>query len=394
MQQANDRKFSTNEQRWEALVGRNSEADGAFFYGVKTTRIYCRPACASRLPNRENVLFFDSYTAAENAGFRACKRCQPQINLPRQQKVEMIANICKQIESSEDSISLEKLATTAGFSPFHFQRLFKEIVGISPKQYEMALRAKKVRHELAGNSSITQAVYNAGFRASSSFYNQATEILGMQPMDYRKGGTGVTIRYAVKPSDLGWVLVAATEGGICAIQFSDDSKTAIAQLQECFPKALFSANDPEFDRWVEEVIAFIKTPQPELNLPLDIQGTVFQQKVWQALRAIPLGKTASYAEIAQRLGNPKAVRAVARACATNNIAVAIPCHRVVGSNGSLTGYRWGIDRKQALLAIEAAQQKSNANQFEITPANIATCTEVSLKQADLSLTKITSLGGT
>lgn len=361
IQQPSNYTFSTSDERWEALVARNPEAESSFFYGVKTTGIYCRPACGSRRPNRENVLFFDSSTAAENAGFRACKRCQPQTNLPRRQKAEMIANICKQIESSEESISLQQLATAAGFSPFHFQRLFKEIVGISPKQYEMAQRAKKVRHELSENSSVTQAVYNAGFRASSSFYNEATEMLGMQPMDYRKGGAGIAIRYAVKPCDLGWVLVAATEVGICAIQFSDDFKTAIAQLQERFPNAQFYANDLEFDRWVEEVITFIRTPQRELNLPLDIQGTVFQQKVWQTLRVIPLGKTASYAEIAQRLGNPKAVRAVARACATNDIAVAIPCHRVVGSNGSLTGYRWGIARKQALLYREAAQEESNAN---------------------------------
>lgn len=361
MQQSSDCTFLTNNERWDALVTRNSGAESAFFYGVKTTSIYCRPTCSSRLPNRENVLFFDTCAAAENAGFRACKRCQPHATFPRQQQVEMIANICKQIESSEETLSLQELATAAGFSPFHFQRIFKALVGISPKQYEMAHRAKKVRYELARNSSVTQAVYNAGFGASSSFYNEATEMLGMKPMDYRKGGSSVEIRYAVKPSDLGWVLVAATTRGICAIQFSDDPKTAIAQLQERFPKAQFQANDSEFDSWVEKVIEFTRTPQRKLNIPLDIQGTVFQQKVWQALRAIPAGKTASYTEIAQRLGNPKAVRAVARACAANDIAVAIPCHRVVGSNGSLTGYRWGIERKQALLAREAAQQESSIN---------------------------------
>ena len=355
--------FSTDDERWDALVAKSAAAEGIFFYGVRTTSIYCRPGCSSRLPTRKNVRFFESWAAAEAAGFRACKRCQPQTTLPQQQQAEMIAHICHQIESSEKSVSLQELATAAGFSPFHFQRLFKSIVGISPKQYELAQRTKRVRHELAQASSITDAVYNAGFGASSSFYNEATEILGMQPMSYQKGGNGVAIRYTVQPCDLGWVTVAATDRGICAIQFGDDQGTAIAQLQERFPNAQLQTNDPEFDRWVEAIIAYVGAPQANLNLPLDIQGTVFQQKVWQALRAIPLGQTASYSEVAQRLGNPKAVRAVARACATNDIAVAIPCHRVVGSNGSLTGYRWGIDRKQNLLVKEAAQQGSS----DLTP---------------------------
>lgn len=352
MAQMGNLSFAPSDDRWKALATR-SLAVNDFFYGVKTTRIYCRPTCASRLPKPENVQFFESCAAAEAAGFRACKRCQPDARSPQQQQADRIAAICREIDASDASIPLKDLAARAGLSPFHFQRVFKAIVGMTPKQYAVAKRASKVRQTLTTSHSVTEAVYEAGFGTGSSFYREATEMLGMQPRTYRKGADGVTIRYAVKPCDLGWVLVAATDRGICAIEFGDDSESAIQPFQARFPNATLEANDPEFDRWVEGVIALIHTPQQNLDLPLDIQGTVFQQQVWQALRAIPPGQTVSYSQIAERLGKPKAVRAVASACAANQLAVAIPCHRVIGSRGALTGYRWGVHRKQALLQREA-----------------------------------------
>jgi AraC family transcriptional regulator, regulatory protein of adaptative response / methylated-DNA-[protein]-cysteine methyltransferase len=345
-------KFLTDTQCWEAIRQRNSQADGAFVYAVKTTNVYCRPTCASRLPNRDNVTFFQSCAKAEEAGFRPCKRCLPNMASPRHQKIEAITNICKLIETSEETLSLKELASAAGLSYYHFHRLFKEVVGVTPKQYTVAQRAKRVRNQLEREITVTQAIYDSGFGASSSFYEGSTNLLGMTPTEYKQGANGITIWHAVRKSFLGWVLVAATERGICAIEFGDTPESLIEQLRSRFPNAQFYEGDSNFINAIEQVFAFVETPQREINLPLDIQGTVFQQRVWQILQTIPPGSTASYAEIARRIGNPKAVRAVARACASNQIAVAIPCHRVVGSNGKLTGYRWGIDRKQALLAKE------------------------------------------
>ncbi len=344
--------FLTDGQRWEALVQRDPQANDAFLYAVKTTGVYCRPGCSSRLPNQQNVAFFQTCADAEQAGFRPCKRCQPDAVSPRHQQVAAIAQICKLIETSAESLSLKELAIAAGLSQSHFHCLFKQVVGVTPKQYAVAQRAKRVRNELNQETSITQAIYDSGFGASSSFYKGATSMLGMTPTEYKQGATGVAIRFALRESFLGWVLVAATERGICAIEFGDTPDSLINQLQSRFPHAQFCETDT-FTSWVEQVVAFVETPQRGLNLPLDIQGTAFQQRVWQMLQTIPSGTTTSYAAIAQRIGNPKAVRAVARACATNQLAVAIPCHRVVGSNGALTGYRWGVNRKRALLAREA-----------------------------------------
>ncbi|NEN97643.1 MAG: bifunctional DNA-binding transcriptional regulator/O6-methylguanine-DNA methyltransferase Ada [Moorea sp. SIO3I7] len=347
--------FSTDAQRWEALVQRNPQADGEFLYAVQTTRVYCRPTCPSRLPNQKNVVFFECCANAEKAGFRPCKRCQPNGVLSDQQQIETIAQICKLIEQSEEPLFLQKIAKIVGLSQYHFHRLFKKMLGVTPKEYVNAHQAKRMRKELNQGTPVTQAIYNAEFKTSSSFYDKSTMMLGMTPTKYQQGADVIEIRFAVKPSWLGWVLVAATTQGICAISLGDTEEALIEQLQNQFPNAQVHESDSTFALWIEQVIAFIEIPQQGLNLPLDIQGTAFQQRVWRTLQDIPPGSTASYAEIAQQIGNPKAVRAVARACAANQLAIAIPCHRVVGSDNTLKGYRWGCKRKRALLEREAVQ---------------------------------------
>ena len=353
MRMSETRPFVTDVTRWEAIVQRLPEADGRFFYGVSTTGIYCRPVCPSRLPNRENVQFFASSQQAEEAGYRPCKRCSPQAPADADPLLPAIVRACQMIEESEQLPALQDLADAAGLSKYHFHRQFKKIVGVTPRQYAAERRAQRVRDELQKEAAVTDAIYNAGFESSSRFYETADAALGMKPKEYLQGGPGVSISYAIVQTYLGWMLVAATGRGLCKIAFGDAPERLNAELEESFPNAEFDDDDPWFQETVTHVLAHLEQPQQSLNLPLDIQGTAFQQRVWSALQQIPAGSTRTYSEVAVQIGKPEAVRAVAQACAANKIAVLIPCHRVVRSDGGLGGYRWGVERKRALLAHEA-----------------------------------------
>lgn len=341
-----------DDARWAAVTGRDPAADGVFYYSVATTGVYCRPSCAARQPRRENVTFHESCAAAERAGFRPCRRCRPNEPSLAQRHAAAVAGACRTIESAEEPPTLEALAVAAGLSTYHFHRLFKAATGVTPKAYASAHRSRRVRQELGRAPTVTAAIYEAGYNSSSRFYEHAGEHLGMTPTAYRDGGRSTEIRFAVGQCSLGAILVAATARGVCAIQFGDDPAALVRELQDRFPKARLEGGDAGFERLVAQVVGLVETPAHGLDLPLDVRGTAFQERVWQALRTIPAGSTASYAEIAGRIGNPKAVRAVARACAANPVAVAIPCHRVVRTDGALSGYRWGVERKRALLARE------------------------------------------
>jgi len=345
-------RYDTFEKRWVAVREKDPDADGQFFFAVKTTRIYCQPTCASRLPNPANVDFFLTAQAAEAAGFRPCKRCRPDQPPERSEQAERIVQACAIIAQADTCPSLQTLAQSVGLSPFYFQRLFHRLVGLTPKQYFAQKRAERVRAALSNGETVTEALYNAGYGSSAQFYSQAAGTLGMKPGQYRNGGQGTEIRYAIQPCFLGWVLIAATQTGLCAIEFGDHPEDLEQALKERFPGADYLGEDPVFTGWVKDVLTFLEQPDRGLNLPLDIQGTAFQRKVWMALQAIPSGARVSYTEIARRIGQPKATRAVAQACARNRLAVAIPCHRVVRENGGLGGYRWGIDRKRQLLERE------------------------------------------
>ncbi len=345
--------LSSDDARWVAVSRRDKAADGAFFYSVRTTGVYCRPSCAARLPRRENVAFHENREAAERAGFRPCKRCRPD-EAPGTQQAEAVARACRLIESSDEPPTLEQLAEVAGLSPYHFHRVFKAATGLTPRAYAAAHRNRKVRDELPRSASVTEAIYGAGFGSNGRFYANAGEVLGMAPQAFRSGGRGTTIRFAVGQCSLGAILVAATAKGLCAILMDDEPDALVRDLQDRFPQAELVGGDADFERWVAQVVGFVEAPQLGLDLPLDVRGTAFQQRVWQALREIPPGSTASYAEIAERIGQPQAVRAVAQACAANALAVAIPCHRVVRRDGGLSGYRWGVERKRTLLEREGA----------------------------------------
>jgi AraC family transcriptional regulator, regulatory protein of adaptative response / methylated-DNA-[protein]-cysteine methyltransferase len=344
------------EARWAALIARDRNADGTFYYSVKTTGVYCRPSCAARRPNRKNVAFHATRAAAEQAGFRPCRRCRPDLESARPSHAATIATICRLIESVHTMPSLSSLAKRAGLSPYHFHRTFKAITGVTPRAYAAAHRSTRVRAELQKRSkTVTEAIYDAGFSSGGRFYEASNELLGMTPSEYRAGGASTRIHFAVGECSLGSVLVAQSARGVCAILLGDDPDALVRDVQDRFPQATFVGDDPAFARVVATVVGFVEAPaQQVLDLPLDIRGTAFQQRVWQALRQIPVGSTASYSDIAKRIGAPQAVRAVARACGANPLAVAIPCHRVVRTDGSQSGYRWGVERKRALLTREGA----------------------------------------
>lgn len=345
--------YANDDARWAAVQARNVSADGHFVYAVRSTGVYCQPSSTARLPKRENVVFFDSAAAAEAAGYRPSRRARGNQSSAAAERAAVVARACRLIEKSETPPPLDELAAEIGMSPFHFHRVFKAETGLTPKAYSSAWRARKLREELsASKASITDAIYGAGFNSNSRFYEASDQLLGMRARDYRAGGAGMAIRFAVGQCSLGAILVAQSQRGICAILLGDDPDVLVRDLQDQFPKAEFIGCDGDFELLIARIVGFIEAPSVGLHLPLDVQGTAFQERVWRALREIPPGTTVSYAEIAARIGSPKAVRAVAQACATNHIAVAIPCHRVVRRDGGLAGYRWGVDRKRELLRRE------------------------------------------
>ncbi|VVN87987.1 Bifunctional transcriptional activator/DNA repair enzyme Ada [Pseudomonas fluorescens] len=342
-----------NDPRWAAVVARDPKADGQFVYAVKTTGIYCNPSSLARLPKPHNVEFFDSAEQARAAGYRPSKRATKDQSELAAQHAATVAAACRQIETAETLPALGELAEAAGLSSFHFHRVFKAVTGLTPKGYADAHRSRKLRERLADGGSVTDALYDAGFNSNSRFYEAADQLLGMKPGDYRASGQNNDIRFAVGQCSLGAILVAQSERGVCAILLGDDPHQLVCDLQDKFRRANLIGADHEFEQLIARVVGFIEAPAIGLDLPLDVRGTAFQERVWQALREIPVGSTASYADVAQRIGQPKAVRAVAQACGANSLAVAIPCHRVVRSDGNLSGYRWGVERKRQLLERES-----------------------------------------
>jgi len=356
----------TGDPRWTALCARDPGAEGQFVYAVRSTGIYCRPSCPSRRPKPENVAFYADPAAARAAGFRACQRCRPDEAPLAARQAALVAELCRFIEAAETPPSLAALAAQAGLSPHHLHRLFQTHTGLTPGAYAKARRAERLRQNLATGQAVTEAVYAAGYNASSRFYSEANRVLGMAPRRFKEGGAAEHIRFAVARTSLGALLVARSSRGLCAILLGDDPAALAEDLQARFPRASLQGckqeSEPEnasgsddFEAWVAQVVGLVEAPRLGLALPLDLRGTAFQHRVWQALQTIPPGETRSYTEIARDLGLPKAVRAVAAACAANPLAVAVPCHRVVRSDGGLAGYRWGLERKAALQQREQAE---------------------------------------
>ncbi len=337
-------------EKWSLVLARDAGADGSFVYAVKSTGVFCRPSCPSRRPRRENVEFFDSPLHAQRAGYRACMRCSPSGASPQAQKIEAA---CRYIDENLDvTLSLTAISRHVAVSPFHFQRLFKRMLGISPRQYQQARRAGKFRQALLTEARVTDAIYEAGFSSSSRVYENISGQLGMTPSAFRRKGEGVVIRYAMLETSLGKLLIATTARGICSVRFGESDTALLRELKHDFKAAKIVHDAPGLQAAGEQVKRLLEASAATIDIPLDIQGTAFQQKVWEILRRIPRGETRSYSEIAQSIGQPKAVRAVANACASNPVALVVPCHRVVQKNGSLAGYRWGVKRKAALLEQE------------------------------------------
>ncbi len=348
-------KTVTDDPRWAQVRNRDRSADGRYVYSVSTTGVYCRPSCGARLPRPEHVRVFYTTGAAQAAGFRACRRCKPdQPPLLEQHRV-LIERLCRLIEGADAIPTLKDLAQTAGLSPFHLHRIFQAITGVTPAAYARAHRAQRLRAVLSGAGSVTEAIVDAGFVSSSRFYEAVNQTLGMTAQEWRASGRRTRMRFAIGQCSLGSVLVAASERGVCAILIGDDPQALLDDLQNRFREAELVGADAEFERWVAQVLGLIESPLQGVELPLDLRGTLFQQRVWRALTKVPAGSTVSYSELAARVGMPQAVRAVASACARNHLAVVVPCHRVVRSDGGLSGYRWGVDRKRELLLREGAR---------------------------------------
>ncbi|MGF6769647.1 AraC family transcriptional regulator of adaptative response/methylated-DNA-[protein]-cysteine methyltransferase [Paraburkholderia sp. GAS199] len=357
-EQSDTAGWTSDAERWDAVTHRNAQADGAFFYAVKTTGVFCRPSCASRQPRRENVDFFTNVDAARAAGYRDCKRCQPG-GLPRE--LEIVRRACAVLDAEpQQRLTLAQLSDAVHVSAFHLQRLFKRVVGVSPRQYQAAQRGAALRGALQSGADVTRATLDAGFGSPSRMYDSASAELGMAPSAFRRKGAGLTVRYAHAPTSLGYVLIAATGKGICKIAFGDDATLLAAELRDEFSNAELVEDTASLAPFLAQIDAYLRGTRQDFDLPLDIAATAFRQRVWDALRRIPYGETRSYSEIAEAVGSPRAVRAVATACATNPVALAIPCHRVVQKGGALAGYRWGLPRKAALLDNEA-QHASDAS---------------------------------
>lgn len=343
---------TTRDPRWRTVLARDAGADGSFVFAVRSTGVFCRPSCAARHPRPENVVFYADAQAARLAGFRACKRCTPEAEAPAQRRVQLVAKLCRAIEAAEQPLSLRKLGAIAELSPFHVQRVFRAVTGITPRAFAVAQRAERARRKLAAGVKVTTALYAAGYGSSGRFYAESAAQLGMLPKHFRAGGKGERIQFSVAACSFGRILVAATAWGVCAILLGDDPQALKADLRRRFARAEIIAADRRFQRTLAVVVDFVEARRPHFDLPLDVRGTAFQRRVWQALRAIPAGRTCSYRELGERLGVASGARAVAGACAQNPLAVVVPCHRVVRADGALAGYRWGLERKRALLARE------------------------------------------
>ena len=348
--------IDTDERRWQAVCERDARADGQFVFAVLTTGVCCRPTCRSRRALRENVRFYPDVATAQAEGFRPCKRCQPEKSDPQQQKVEKVAAACRLLEQ-ETPMTLEALARQAALSPFHFHRLFKSVTGMTPKAWQQAWRARRLREALGQGAKITDAALSAGFPDNSSYYQQADAALGMTARQFRRGGEDLDITWVCGDGPLGRCLVAESERGVCAVLPGESDALLCAELASLFPNARLHPGDEAFRQRVAQVFSHLDDHRQPFSLPLDLRGTAFQLQVWQALRQIPAGETRSYRQVAQSIGRPRAVRAVASACAANKLALVIPCHRVVRQDGALSGYRWGTARKALLLAREASSEE-------------------------------------
>ncbi len=340
-----------NEICWQAVKQNDKRFDGVFWTCVKTTNIFCKPSCTARLPKRENVFFVDRFEQAEQKGFRACLRCQPKVENVVDSQVQTVLDACELLES-EENLTLENLSEKLDVSSYHLQRTFKKIIGVSPKKYAESRRIEKFKYEIKNGNDVTDAMYEVGFGSSSRLYENVSSKLGMTPKTYQKGGEGMKINWTITDCDLGRLLVARTEKGICSVKFGDDDSKLFDELKTEYSMAEISEDNNNLKEFVKEIVEHLKGNKPQLDLPIDVQATAFQMQVWETLRKIPYGETLSYGEVAEKIGNKKAVRAVASACAKNRVALVIPCHRVIGSNGKMSGYRWGIERKKALLDKE------------------------------------------
>jgi AraC family transcriptional regulator of adaptative response/methylated-DNA-[protein]-cysteine methyltransferase len=347
--------------RWQALLNRDANHDGRFVFAVKTTGIYCRPTCPSRRPKRVNVSFYETPGLAERAGYRPCKRCHPDGKSIEMRQISAVRKACRLIEESEAAPGLDELAAAVDMSTSHFHRQFKRLLGVTPKQYATGKRVKRLQDELESGRPVADAIYESGYGSGSRVYETSAATLGMTPSDYKNAGRGQVIAFTVEKTQLGWLLVAATENGICSIEFGDNKKKLRENFERRFSAANIDFTNKKLQGWVAEIVSFIRTPVHGLRLPLDIQGTAFQRRVWQALQKIPLGATVTYAQVADAIGQPLAHRAVARACGANQLALAVPCHRVVRKDGTMGGYRWGIERKRQLLDREKSKPASVSN---------------------------------